>query len=185
MNNFHINDVFKTFVPNEEQEKRMYARILHPLENHTKRKRQYMPLVIACSFIGAFALFMGLFPFSQKGDDNGIEFAFTGLTITAYAAETSDGSITLGIELFEKFDNVEISVSKGRISLTSASKEPLTQAITIRGNEIFRWEFGSIENAILTFRAFNTIGNVVSSGSLDMSSGEMIITSIKSYPKAE
>lgn len=183
MNNIHVNNVINTLAPSDNQKKRMFESIIYKNEKTHNWRLPRKPLIAAFSVVIIFALFVGIFPILQRNESKGLEFAFTGFTITAHAAEITDGSITFDIKLFEKFDKVDVSVTKGYIALNDNKNNSSTKVITVKGNETFYWEYGSFENAILSFAAFNKNGDVVSEGSLDMSTGEMVVKNIKCYPE--
>ena len=174
MTNVHINNVFDCMSPGQEQADKMLERIT---TSPSQAPREYMrkkPLAIACSVIIVFVLLIGLFPTLQTGDDNKLEFAFTGLTLIAHAAEIDSGTLTFDVQLFEKFDRVEIEVSKGTIKINYSEDAPAS-TITLRGSESIVWSYGDEEGAVLSFQGFNADSKVISEGSIDMSTGEILV----------
>ena len=179
MTNVHINNVFDALSPGQKQADKILERITTSPERAPREYLRKKPLAITCSFLIVFALLIGLFPTLQTGDDNKLEFAFTGLTLTAHAAEINSGTLTFDVQLFEKFDRVEIEVSKGVITLGDSEDTPAS-TITLRGNGSIVWSYGDKEGAVLSFQGINADGNVISEGSIDMSTGEILV--IASYP---
>jgi len=182
MNNVHVNDVFNVFEMTDTQSQRVLGKITQTPQKSHSITLQRKPLVAVCSLLVVVALLFGIFPTITKDNQDNLTFAFTGLTITAYAAEIGSGVITFDIELFDKFDRVEITVSNGTIS-TGDNTASATQSIVLSKSGKFIWHYGEIENAKLSFQAFGVGGNVLSEGSLDMSSGEFLI--ISSYPQRD
>jgi len=179
MTNVHINNVFDALSPGQKQADKILERITTSPERAPREYLRKKPLAITCSFLIVFALLIGLFPALQKSDDNKLEFAFTGLTLIAHAAEINSGTLTFDVQLFEKFDRVKIEVSKGTITLGDSEGIPAS-TITLRGNESIVWSYGNKEGAVLSFQGFNADGNIISEGSIDMSTGEILV--ISSYP---
>ena len=182
MNSRHINDSFHAFAPNPAQSNKMLSTIRY--NSAAKQKAFRFPklkrtIAIACSFVLLFSLCFGLFPILQKNDNGGVKIAFSGLTVTAYAANSDNNVITLDIELFEIFNRVEISVSAGSVS-KHIDEVKGSRTITISENATLYWHSDNAESTVLSFEAFDIDNLLVSSGEISLNTGE--IKAIKSYP---
>ena len=171
-----LKGAFARFLPREMQVDRMLDNITQELQGALRAHIRRTPVLAVCSLVLAFALAIGFMPALRVNEQKQMEFAFVGLTMKVDAAEQHNGSLQIGMEFFHSFSKVEVSVTKGTISLPGDEVNG-TSTIVLTDSKAFVWLFDDTAEAVLTFKGFDADGKVASAGCIDMSSGAVIALS--------
>lgn len=137
-------------MPSEMQERIIQKCRAHiePNLNNESYSRPRRVVAIACTFIIVLVLALCIFPLPIQNSNGQFKFHLAGLIVSAYADEVSNGYMEWNIQMLEKFDSINITVSDGYLS---KNKDAITgdKELSLSGSETFYWFYNKYENSNL------------------------------------